>query len=245
MPVGEVLLSGGMERNVATLVIEAGPVAKGILVVLSLFSVVSWAVILQKLIRFQRVRRASRSFWREYGGGGLEGAARCCAIPSLAATPLRTLLFAGLRESHGLAEGEEGEIGGLLALGPIASSERGRIERAMERSALAEIATLERHLPFLATTANVSPFLGLFGTVWGVMSAFLAMGAEGVGKPRRCRAGNRRGADHDRGGPRGGDPRGDRVQPLSRAAPAALDRSRALPLLLRGPTDSGGGNGIP
>ena len=55
----------------------------------------------------------------------------------------------------------------------------GGVNRAMRRAASGEVARMERYLPFLATTASSAPFIGLFGTVWGVMSAFQGIGAQG------------------------------------------------------------------
>jgi len=176
MPVAQVLLSGEMERSIQTLVMNAGPVAKGVLLVLLFFSVVSWAIILQKAFRFRGLLRSSRRFWHLYRSGELGTALDQCASASLRGTPLRALLLSGLREGHGVGRPGEVELDRMGALPP---EKRERIERAMERTALVELSGLERYLPFLATTANVSPFLGLFGTVWGVMSSFLAMGVKG------------------------------------------------------------------
>ncbi len=178
MPVSNILLSGEMERSIPTLIMQAGPVAKSVLLVLLFFSVVSWAIILQKSIRFRTLVLASRRFWRDYAGHGLTDAMKRCSAPAYSATPLRSLLLAGLREGEGigaddLAAGDGKRVGG------VDPGKKDMIERAMERTALAELAALERHIPFLATTANVSPFFGLFGTVWGVMSSFLAMGVKG------------------------------------------------------------------
>jgi len=174
-----ILLSGEMERSIPTLIVQAGPVAKGVLLVLLLFSIISWAIILQKTYRFRLLTRAARSFWKDYAGSNLLESVRC-AVSSrrYGGTPFRTLILVGLYEGHG-RDVVDGNPDAMETVGGLPAVRRERIERAMERSALAELALLERHLPFLATTANVSPFLGLFGTVWGVMSAFLAMGVKG------------------------------------------------------------------
>lgn len=180
MPVSNILMSGDMERSIPTLIVQSGPVAKAVLLVLLVFSVVSWAIILQKLFRFRTLVLWSRRFWTVYNGPGDLGAAlKRCASAAYGGTPLRNLLLAGLREGHGASP--SGELPAVVWERPsgLPGGRKSRIERSMERSALAELAVLERHLPFLATTANVSPFLGLFGTVWGVMSAFLAMGVKG------------------------------------------------------------------
>lgn len=180
MPVSKILMSGEMERSIPTLIVQSGPVAKAILLVLLAFSVISWAIILQKLVRFRALGVSSARFWAEYNGPtSMADALKRCASAAFAATPLRQMLLAGLKEGHSGRAGGDGAPESWGALGGLPQARKDRIERAMERSSLAELAVLERHLPFLATTANVSPFLGLFGTVWGVMSAFLAMGVKG------------------------------------------------------------------
>jgi biopolymer transport protein TolQ len=172
-------LAGGLEGNVWTLVVRSGPMAKGVLYVLLAFSVLSWAIILQKVLRFRRVAEATRRFWREFSEKGIDAAARECASSSYSATPLRALLLAGIREGHPSPARSEYLLDDVERVGGLSAERREGIERAITRSSLVEIASLEKFLPFLATTANVTPFIGLFGTVWGVMDAFLAMGVRG------------------------------------------------------------------
>jgi biopolymer transport protein TolQ len=173
-------ITSGLEGSVWTLIAQSGPMAKGVLFVLLVFSVVSWAIILQKSIRFRRLRGASRRFWYEFSGEDLAAAARrCAARGTYGQTPLRALLLAGIREGHGSAAKEEYLLDDVDGIGTLPAARREGIERAVARTGLAELSSLERHLSFLATTANVSPFIGLFGTVWGVMDAFLAMGLRG------------------------------------------------------------------
>ncbi|MBN1826308.1 MAG: MotA/TolQ/ExbB proton channel family protein [Candidatus Eisenbacteria bacterium] len=160
------------------MILHAGPVAKIVLLVLFLFSVVSWAIILQKSFRFRVLARESARFWRRYEESDLRSAAERCLAPNGKGLPLRTLFRAGLREAFG-GDGRGGVPIDRVRGGSLPRERVERIERAMERASLLEMEQLERHLPFLATTANVSPFFGLFGTVWGVMSSFLAMGVKG------------------------------------------------------------------
>ena len=178
MPVANLLLSGEVERSIHAMILHAGPVAKGVLVVLFLFSVVSWAIILQKSFRFRSLARESARFWRRYEEADLPAAAERCLAPNGKRVPLRALLRAGLREAFG-GDGRGGVAKEKVRAGSLPRERVERVERAMERASLLEMEQLERHLPFLATTANVSPFFGLFGTVWGVMRSFLAMGVKG------------------------------------------------------------------
>ena len=62
------------------------------------------------------------------------------------------------------------------------------VDRALLRANTVELTKLERHVPFLATTASITPFIGLFGTVWGIMIAFQGIAAAGIDEPRRRRS---------------------------------------------------------
>lgn len=181
MPVSDIFLSGATERSVASLITGAGPVAKFILLILLFLSVLCWAVIIMKAIRYARLRKASGAFWATYHADDrLIQSLHDCSEPRHANTPLQNLLFAGVARGYGIgskptiADWEVVEKAGRLSHGHA-----DRIERAVDRQALLEMESLESWLPILATTANVSPFFGLFGTVWGVMGAFLSMGSKG------------------------------------------------------------------
>ncbi|MBM3319153.1 MAG: MotA/TolQ/ExbB proton channel family protein [Candidatus Eisenbacteria bacterium] len=179
MPLAPMGPSGTLEGNVWTLVAHSGPVAKTVLLILLVFSVVSWAIILEKVVRFRKVDGASRAFRRDFAGSDLAEAIRRCVGGGYEATPLRVLLVSGVREGHGSSAKEAYLMDDIEKPGGLPSEDRGRIERAVERTAQRELQTLEKHLVFLASTANATPFIGLFGTVWGVMDAFLAMGMKG------------------------------------------------------------------
>jgi biopolymer transport protein TolQ len=168
--------SDAFGSNVLDLVLQAGPVAKAVLVVLGIFSVVSWALIVEKWWQMRRARSQTVQFLRAYREGRqpsvVFGAAR-----KLRESPLAQLYVAAHQEVSGISEmvdhvlddAEDGLSGGRLDA----------VHRAMRRAAALEIARLERYLPFLATTASSAPFIGLFGTVWGIMSAFHGIGQQG------------------------------------------------------------------
>ena len=168
--------SDAFGSNVLDLVLQAGPVAKAVLVLLGIFSVVSWALIVEKWWQMRRARSQTVQFLRAYREGRqpsvVFGAAR-----KLRESPLAQLYVAAHQEVSGLSDmvdhvlddAEDGLTGGRLDA----------VHRAMRRAAALEIARLERYLPFLATTASSAPFIGLFGTVWGIMSAFHGIGQQG------------------------------------------------------------------
>ena len=163
-----------MDADVVHLVTNAGPVGKLVLLALLGFSIVSWALIAEKYVRFRKIRRQTLGFvsvFRE----ARRPAAVLGAATRFPESPLAQMYGAAYREFAGSAEVIE-----RAGQGETFASERlEAVHRAMRRTQAVEISKLERFLPFLATTASASPFIGLFGTVWGVMTAFHGIGREG------------------------------------------------------------------
>jgi len=168
-------LNGG----VADLVLSAGPVAKFVLAVLALFSVICWALIVEKWWEFRKIRRESTRFMRVF-----REARRFSLVYGAAKkhreSPLAQMYLAGGQEVA--ATFGSGEMADRF----LEDSDEGMpldrldsINRAMRRAAGSEIERMERYLPFLATTASSAPFIGLFGTVWGIMTSFQSIGAQG------------------------------------------------------------------
>jgi biopolymer transport protein TolQ len=165
--------------GIAELILSAGPVAKFVLLLLAVFSIICWALIVEKWWEFRKVHRESMRFLKVFREG------RRLATIYVGArrhreSPLAQLYIAGCQEAAG------GVTGGELLEHALAEAEDGlppsrleAVDRAMRRAASVEVARMERYLPFLATTASAAPFIGLFGTVWGVMSAFHGIGQQG------------------------------------------------------------------
>lgn len=171
--------NGSLNSSVVELVLSAGPVAKFVLALLALFSVVCWALIVEKWWEFRKVRSESVTFLRIFREGRRLAAVYVGARKHRD-SPLAQLYMAGCQEAAG------GVAGGEMMEHALAQAEDGlppdrldAVNRAMRRAASIEIARMERYLPFLATTASAAPFIGLFGTVWGVMSAFHGIGQQG------------------------------------------------------------------
>jgi biopolymer transport protein TolQ len=172
---GNANLSGG----IAELVWSAGPIAKVVLTVLAVFSVICWALIVEKWWEFRRIRRESERFLRAFREARRFSVAYTAA-KKYRESPLAQVHMAAAQELASMLGGveiadrvlEESEDG----LGP---DRLDGINRAMRRVASAEVARMERYLPFLATTASSAPFIGLFGTVWGIMTSFQGIGAQG------------------------------------------------------------------
>ncbi len=161
------------QSSIFRLVLDASPFAKIILVVLLGFSVVSWAVIIDKFRTFRAASRYSELFLRRFReGAGLEELSTISRQTQ--SGPYSRILLQALSQMPAARQREQ--AGSSQSQGP---EELARVRSAMNRSAGAEVTTLETYLNFLATTGSVTPFVGLLGTVWGVMSSFLGMGVRG------------------------------------------------------------------
>ncbi|MBI4637506.1 MAG: MotA/TolQ/ExbB proton channel family protein [Candidatus Rokubacteria bacterium] len=168
--------SDALGNGVLDLILNAGPIAKFVLGVLLVFSIVAWALIVDKWWQFRRVRRQTIAFLRIFREGRRASVVHASA-KKFRESPLAQLYAAAYQEATGASEvvdrGLEDVDDGLGAERLEAA------HRALRRAAGLEIARLERYLPFLATTASATPFIGLFGTVWGVMAAFHGIGQQG------------------------------------------------------------------
>jgi biopolymer transport protein TolQ len=168
--------SDALGSNVLDLVLQAGPVAKAVLALLALFSIVSWALIVDKWWQMRRVRSQTMDFLRAFREARRPSVV-LSAAKKLRESPLAQLYVAAHQEVSGISEMvdhvlEDPEEG-------LAPQRLEAVHRAMRRASALEIARLERYLPFLATTASATPFIGLFGTVWGIMSSFHGIGQQG------------------------------------------------------------------
>jgi biopolymer transport protein TolQ len=165
-----------LTAGVLELVWSAGPLAKVVLGILLIFSVVSWALIVEKWWQFRRVRRHTVTFLRIYRDARRPSAVNAAA-KKFRESPLAQMYAAAHQEIWGIPD----VVDPLMddADDGIPPERLEAVHRALRRQAALEIAQLERYLPFLATTASTTPFIGLFGTVWGVMSAFHGIGSQG------------------------------------------------------------------
>lgn len=160
-----------VHSGVLELILNAGPVGKTVLLILLGFSIVSWALIVEKWWQFRRVKRQTLAFLRLYGEG--RRPTTLIAVKRYRESPLANLYGAACQE----VSGSEGVLDD-----PEDGTNQERLDaadRALRRAAAHEVSRLERYLPFLATTASATPFIGLFGTVWGVMTAFHGIGQQG------------------------------------------------------------------
>ena len=154
-------------REIVDLVLQSGAVAKTVLVFLLAFSVVSWAVILSKWRLISNARSQSGRFIRAF-----RKAQRMQDVASVAnqfrPSPLVGVLEGALDEFK-RQMGMTGSISNMVA-----------IQRSMQIASSEEITRLERNVTWLAITGAVTPFIGLFGTVWGIIDAFHGLGTAGA-----------------------------------------------------------------
>ena len=157
---------------------ETGPTAKVVLGILLFFSLVSWAIIFAKFIRLRRVSRQSEKFVAFFRKSKRFSEVNTFA-GELSDTPLTTLFKAGYAELDAQVKAIRAEDTPTTAggsSGKLLIKNISGIERALERAIGVEMSRLTRSMTFLATTAAACPFIGLFGTVWGIMQSFRAIG---------------------------------------------------------------------
>ncbi len=156
----------GNELSVFTLVLDASPVVQGVMLLLLGASVASWAVIFGKGRVISRSRRQAESFESAFwSGGDLTALYRKIETKGRAGTGLQSIFESGF-----------GEFSRLRQLGTPPDQLLEGARRAMRVAQMREMDRLERNLALLATVGSTSPYVGLFGTVWGIMSAFHNLG---------------------------------------------------------------------
>ena len=148
------------DLSLAQLVLHADPIVQFALVLLLLLSIWSWAIMVEKAMEVLRAKRALRK---------LESAVKEGGSPETVAVQMKHQAGAVLRA--GVAEWQAPPAGARETL----SEERERIERAMRNELAGEMRRMDLRLPFLATVGSAAPFIGLFGTVWGIMNSFTAI----------------------------------------------------------------------
>ena len=146
-----------MQHSAMQLILQAGYVVKVVLLILLFFSVVSWAIIFYKYRYLSRANKETDTFLRSYRAGrDLKGL--LITTRPLNLSPLSNIFK--FTSSENIVDKAE-------------------IKRSLRRFSALESAKLEKYLSFLATTGSTTPFVGLFGTVWGIMNAFRGIGAAG------------------------------------------------------------------
>jgi len=165
-----------------SLVARSSPLSKAVLLILILFSVLSWAIALFKYWQFRRAGRHSGTFLDVFRKSSKFSEVQAVSR-TLGESPLTGIFLAGYAELN--AQLRHGTTAAAPETRPPAAAARPTLrslealDRALLRAAGVEVNKLERRVPFLATTASITPFIGLFGTVWGILTAFQNIGATG------------------------------------------------------------------
>ncbi len=156
------------QLSVLTLILDAGIVVKGILILLLLLSIISWGVIFNKWRVYRKARKEATSFSDTFWGGTDMEQVLASIPKQYPNSPLPNIFQAGYREytrqRHDSAQSTAGRM--------VAGSGIDGIHRALDAALSRELEGLSRHLSFLATVGSTAPFIGLFGTVWGILTAF-------------------------------------------------------------------------
>lgn len=157
------------QETITQMVTGSGAVVQGVLFLLLGFSVVSWAIIFNKSRQIRRAERESERFIDIFWDAKNLTAINTASL-DLKESPVAQVFRAGYQELVRLTRAKRQASGGEDLSTDLGGVEN--VERAMKRATTQEITKLERSLTFLATTASAAPFVGLFGTVWGIMNAF-------------------------------------------------------------------------
>ena len=170
------LLKGTLARaqvggfHFVELFMQASPIVKGVMIGLLLASIWSWAIIIEKLFAFRRARIEADKFEQLFWSG--QSLDELYANLSRGRTiTIGALFVAAMREWKRSVEGNIRALGGIQM----------RVEKVMDVTISREMELLDRRLLFLATVGSTAPFVGLFGTVWGIYHALVAIGVSGTG----------------------------------------------------------------
>jgi biopolymer transport protein TolQ len=163
--------------NYLELVTHGGIVVTGVLLLLVCMSLGSWTIIFRKALHLRKARQESVSFletfWRSKRLDAIYTAAEAMSV-----SPVAQVFRAGYVELSKVTQAQPAGTSDETAMhDQLGGFEN--VERALARAANAELTTLEMQVPFLGTTAAAAPFVGLFGTVWGIMGAFRDIYAAG------------------------------------------------------------------
>src|SRR6476469_8884511 len=156
------------DLSILQLVLNASWVVQLVMLLLVGVSISSWAAIFRKLFALKRVKTLNEEFEKEFWSGtSLNDLFAAAAQNAKMAGPMERIFASGMREYQKLRERRITDAGTLLD----------GARRAMRASFQRELDAIETHLSFLASVGSVSPYVGLFGTVWGIMHAFTGLGA--------------------------------------------------------------------
>jgi biopolymer transport protein TolQ len=167
------VLAGSVEATDLTiwgLFLSADWVVKAVIVLLLAASFWTWTIVFEKWFRLRRLRALARQFEESFwSGGSLEDLFD--RVGNRPPDPMTSVFVAAMREWRRSA------AKGLLGSDQLRANLQDRIERVMDITLGREMESLERHMIYLASVGSSAPFIGLFGTVWGIMNSFASIAA--------------------------------------------------------------------
>ena len=156
------------DLSIVNLLLNVSWVVQGVVALLVGVSIASWAAIIRKIVALKKVQNLNEEFDREFWSGtSLNDLAAGAAQNAKHSGPMERIFASGMREYQKLRERRITDAGTLMD----------GARRAMRASYQREVDAIELNLSFLATVGSVSPYVGLFGTVWGIMHAFTGLAA--------------------------------------------------------------------
>lgn len=162
--------------DIFTMMTGAGLMVKLVMITLLIFSVVSWAIVIIKQVMFKRIKRASENFLEIFWNSKTLNEAYSAA-QEYTLSPEAAVFVSGFNELKKISSARPGHGSGETLEMQLATMEN--LKRAVRKAQLIESERFGRSLPFLATTGSATPFIGLFGTVWGIMTSFQDIGVRG------------------------------------------------------------------
>ena len=165
--------------DIVQLILDASWLSIGVLLLLLAFSAIGWGITLYKIFTYRRSSRQTSTFLDVFRKSSKFSEVQA-VCPSLHESPLVGLFQSGYAELNAQLRqppADPAKPGATAGRPTLKSLEA--VDRALLRASTVELTKLERHVPFLATAASITPFIGLFGTVWGIMGSFHAIGVAG------------------------------------------------------------------
>ena len=167
-----------MQLTITEMVLNAGPVGQLVMLTLLIFSIVSWSIVIMKSRLLKKVRLDSEDFLESFWQSANLNEAHASA-EEFEYSPQASVFIAGfteLQKINKIRSRKDQERAETLDM-QLATMDN--LKRAIRKAESQEISSLSSSLPFLATTGSAAPFIGLFGTVWGIMASFHDIGQRG------------------------------------------------------------------
>jgi biopolymer transport protein TolQ len=165
------------DLTIFQMIIDAGPMVKFVMLLLLIFSLVSWSIIIMKHLLFKRARSETTffidTFWKSKNLGDAYKTAK-----EIKHSPEAAIFMIGFNELQKIGRSK------VMSKGPDETMEMrlagmDNLKRALRKAEARQVIRFGKYLSFLATTGSATPFIGLFGTVWGIMTSFQEIGMRG------------------------------------------------------------------